>query len=62
MLPRPFGQKDVPVMATTTKTVVINRDAKTGEFVKPGYVKTHPATTTVEHRKVVVNNPPPKKK
>ena len=43
-----------------TKTVVINRSAKTGEFVKPGYVKTHPATTTTEHRRVTT--PPPKTK
>jgi hypothetical protein len=30
------------------------RDSKSGEFVKPGYAKTHPATTQKEH-----NRPPP---
>jgi hypothetical protein len=40
-----------------TKTVTMNRDAKTGQIVKPAYVKSHPATTTVEHRKVVAPAP-----
>ena len=44
-----------------TKTVVLNRSAKTGEFVKAGYVKTHPATTTTEHRKVPTPTLPKKK-
>jgi len=33
------------------------RDSKSGEFVKPGYAKSHPSTTEKEH-----NSPPPKKK
>lgn len=32
------------------------RDSGTGEFVTPGYAKTHKGTTEKEH-----NNPPPKK-
>lgn len=43
-----------------TKTVTIPRDAGTGRIVSPGYAKTHPKTTVVEHRKVP--SPPPKKK
>jgi len=31
-------------------TITVNRSAKTGQFVTPGFVKTHPATTVTEHR------------
>jgi hypothetical protein len=40
-----------------TKTVTMNRNAKTGQIVTPAYAKSHPATTTVEHRKVVTPAP-----
>ena len=43
---------------TPTRTIVMPRDARTGQIVTPGYAKTHPSTTTVEKRVV----PAPKKK
>ena len=43
-----------------TKTIVMPRDARTGQIVTPGYAKSHPSTTTVEHRNVP--KPAPKKK
>jgi len=44
-----------------TKTVVMPRDAKTGQIVTEKYAKAHPSTTTIEHRKVPAP-PAPKKK
>ena len=37
-------------MANTSKTVTLHRDSGSGKFVKPSYVKSHPKTTTTEHR------------
>lgn len=55
------GRKDS--IMKPTKTITMPRDAKSGRIVSPGYAKTHPSTTTVEHR-VVPAAPPagPKKK
>jgi hypothetical protein len=43
-----------------TKTIVMPRNARTGQLVTEKYAKSHPGTTTVEHRKV--STPAPKKK
>lgn len=43
---------------TPTRTIVMPRDARTGQIVTERYAKTHPSTTTVERRIV----PVPKKK
>lgn len=40
-----FRGKGETMAAKTTK---IHRSAKTGQFVTPGYVKTHPDTTVTE--------------
>lgn len=34
-----------------TKSVTVNRSAKTGKFVTPDYAKKHPATTVTETKK-----------
>lgn len=52
-LSRPLARK----LDTTMATKTMNRDAKTGQIVTPAYVKSHPATTTIEHRKVVAPAP-----
>jgi len=44
---------------TITGTRVVNRSAKTGEFVSDRYAKKHPSTTEREHRPV--KHSPPKK-
>jgi hypothetical protein len=43
---------------TPARTIVMPRDARTGQIVTERYAKTHPSTTTVEKRVV----PAPKKK
>jgi len=45
----------------TTKTIVIPRDAGTGRIVTERYAKSHPKTTTVEHRKAPAPAPAKKK-
>lgn len=44
------------------KTIVMPRDAETGRIVSKEYAKSHPRTTTVEHRTVQRPSPAPKKK
>ena len=44
------------------KTITIPRDAGTGRIVTKEYAKSHPKTTTVEHRKVPSPPPPSKKR
>lgn len=40
-------------MSKTKSTVVVNhRNAVNGQFVKPSYVKSNPATTTTERNRV----------
>jgi hypothetical protein len=34
-----------------SKTKTVNRSAKTGKFVTPGYAKTHKSTTVTERTK-----------
>jgi hypothetical protein len=43
------------------RTITNYRNAITGQFVKPSYVKTHKSTTTTEHNPRPAPAKPPKK-
>ncbi|WP_334186792.1 hypothetical protein [Noviherbaspirillum sp.] len=44
-----------------TPTITNHRDAKTGQFVTPEYVKRHPGTTTTERNPLPKPSAPRKK-
>jgi len=46
-----------------TRTIIMPRDAETGRIVSRDYARSHPNSTTIEHRRVPAPPPPaPKKK
>jgi hypothetical protein len=55
-----FFLKARAIMAASSKTVTVNRSAKSGQFVTEKYAKSHPATTEREHYRVPA--PPPAQK